>query len=201
MKVTREQITEEEKQAIRDSLPEVDDIKNEELRERVILAWAMALKETSFTSLEDVDSGGRKGFPMIEHVRGVANMALGAAEGMKKVSPKISINSDILIAGALCHDIGGPFQYDPNNIRRWNKEIGLMGSPAIRHPVYGVHICMRAGLPLEIVHIVGAHSPEGDFLKRSVECCIVYHVDCLWWEIIYREKHNQPSPWEKEEYA
>lgn len=201
MKATKEQITEEEKQTIRDSLPEVDEIKNEELREKVILAWVMALKETSFASLEDVDSGGRKGFPMIEHLRGVANMALGAAEGMEKVSPAISINRDTLIAGALCHDIGAPFQYDPKNIEKWKKEIGLMGNPAIRHPVYGVHISMKAGLPLEVVHIVGAHSPEGDFLRRSVECTIVYHVDCLWWEIIYRAKRNEPSPWEKKEYT
>ena len=201
MKDEGQNITVEEKKAIREALPEINEIESEELREKVALAWVIALKETSFKSLDEVDSGGIKGFPMIEHLRGVARMAIGAAEEMKRTSPEISYNKDVLIAGALCHDIGGPFQYDPKNIKKWAKNIGLMGNPAVRHPVYGVYITMKAGLPLEVVHIVGTHSPEGDFVKRSIECAIVYHVDCLWWEILYRVKHNAPSPWEKPEYT
>jgi putative nucleotidyltransferase with HDIG domain len=201
MKDERESITEEDKQKIRKALPEINEIQNEELREKVTLAWAMALKETSFRRLEDIDTAGLKGFPMIEHLRGVASMAIGSAEGIKRISPDFSYNRDVLIAGALCHDIGAPFQYDPDNLKKWGKNIGRMGMPAVRHPAYGMHIAMKAGLPLEVVHIIGAHSPEGDFLNRSIECSIVYHEDCAWWELLYRVRHNAPSPWEKPEYT
>jgi putative nucleotidyltransferase with HDIG domain len=201
MPVELENVTEEEKQAIKDALPEINEIKNKELRQKVALAWALALKETSHKRLEDIDTAGLKGFPMIEHLRGVARMAIGSAEGLKKISPDFSYNRDVLIAGALCHDIGAPFQYDPENLDKWKKDIGRMGMPAIRHPAYGVYVTMKAGFPLEVVHIVGAHSPEGDFLKRSIECSIVYHEDCAWWELLYRARHNAPSPWEKPEYT
>ena len=40
-----------------------------------------------------------------------------------------------------------------------------------------------AGLPEEIAHIAVAHSPEGDNVKRSLECIVVHQADVAWWTI------------------
>jgi len=183
-------ITKEEKEAVRGSLPEVDEIEDGELREKVILSWAMALKETSFARLEDV--GQVKEISVVKHVRSVARVALAATRAMKDIFPELSIDEDIVIAGALCHDLGQPFEYDPKNKENWEKKPWLMGNPAIRHPVYGVHVALRAGLPLEVVHIIGTHSMEGRFVQRSIESAIVHSADHhFYWEVIARAKYDK----------
>ena len=40
-----------------------------------------------------------------------------------------------------------------------------------------------AGLPEEIAHIAVAHSPEGDNVKRSLECIVVHQADVAWWTV------------------
>ena len=57
------------------------------------------------------------------------------------------------------------------------------GSPALRHPVYGAHICIAVGLPEEVAHIALGHSYEGDLMHRSLECLIVHRADHMWWSI------------------
>jgi hypothetical protein len=59
----------------------------------------------------------------------------------------------------------------------------VVGRPSLRHPVYGAHICLLAGLPEEIAHIAVAHSPEGDNVKRSLECIVVHQADVAWWTV------------------
>ena len=56
------------------------------------------------------------------------------------------------------------------------------GSPSLRHPVYGAHICIAVGLPEEIAHIALGHSSEG-VDARSLECLIVHRADHMWWSI------------------
>lgn len=198
MTVSVEHVTEAEK-VILSSLPEINQIEDSGLRKNVLLAWTMALKETSFSTLEDVGPEGLKTFTLTDHLRGVANMAVASANEAQKVITDTSINKDVLIAGALCHDIGIPFEEDPKNRESWQSKTGLSGHTAlaVRHSAYGVHLILKAGLPLEIAHIAAAHSPEGQYLKRSLECAIVHRVDYLWWEIFSRTNMNSQMFWEK----
>ena len=43
---------------------------------------------------------------------------------------------------------------------------------------------MSAGLPESIAHIAGAHSMEGEFVKRSLVGEIVHHADMAFWRIL-----------------
>ena len=88
-----------------------------------------------------------------------------------------------MLCGALCHDIGKAWECDPVNQERWKSDPTVVGRPSLRHPVYGAHICLMAGLPEEIAHIAVAHSPEGDNVKRSLECIVVHQADVAWWTI------------------
>jgi len=185
-----EQITEGEKQEIRDALPEIENIKDERLRDKVICAWAMALKESSCSNFKEFVAQAKE-IPLVKHLRAVANIALGTAAAIKEIFPEISINEDILLAGALCHDLGKLFEHDPENKEMWQGQPWRWGRPAIRHPVYGVHMALKADLPLEVVHIVGAHSGEGELINRSLECTIVNYADHVYWHVIARGKYNK----------
>lgn len=177
---------------VRRSFPELNEINDGELREKVVEAWAFALSQTEFTSLEEIRaSGGPLTPPMkrgtqAEHIRGVARMALGMSDELERVVGPLGINRDLLIACALCHDVGKPFEFSPRNQARWQTDPAAAGYPAVRHPVYGVHVALTVGLPEAVVHTAGAHSAEGERVKRSLENTIVHFADHAFWAILDR---------------
>ena len=158
-------------------MPELDLIRDQALRGRVVEAWALALSETEFQRIEDMKPSGVPESPALkrgtqaDHLRSTCHVALGMAEGMEKVFGDIGINKDVLIAGALVHDVGKPFECSERNRARWKAKPAASGKPAIRHPVYGVHVALMAGLPESVVHIVGGHSvfSEGAHITASLE--------------------------------
>jgi hypothetical protein len=53
----------------------------------------------------------------------------------------------------------------------------------IRHPVSGYGLVLEAGLPVEIAHIVAAHSREGESVNRSPEAIVIHHCDFIDFDI------------------
>ena len=177
-------------QGVRENLPEVDDIGDADLRERVVAAWAMALSETEFARIDEIRPSGNPDSPPLkrgtqaDHLRGVAKLALSMADAIEEIAGPLGIDRDILLASALCHDIGKPFEFSPANRRRWKSDPKTSGFPAMRHPVYGAHIAISAGLPEAVCHAAGAHSGEGELVVRSLENTIVHHADHSFWRIL-----------------
>lgn len=175
-----------------DSLPEVDEIQDEELRAKVIEAWAYSLAQTEFTSIDQIRASGGPDTPTLKdgtqshHIRGVARIAIGIADGLEQIHGDIGIDRDLLWACALCHDVGKPFEFSPQNQARWKSDIGVTGYPSIRHSVYGVHVALTVGLPESVAHTAGAHSGEGELIKRSLENTIVHHADYVYWDALNR---------------
>ena len=178
--------------------PELELISDEDLREKVVKAWALSLSQSEFRSVEEIaGSGGPETSPIrgqtqVEHIRGVTQMSLGLADKLEAVVGDCRINRDLLIACGLCHDIGKPFEFSPSNQRRWKENTSASGHPAIRHSVYGVHICLTVGLPEAVAHTAGAHSGEGELITRSLENTIVHFADHAFWAILERSDMLEP---------
>ncbi len=178
------------KPGVRESLPEVDQISDPDLRERVVAAWAMALSETEFTTIDEIRPSGNPDSPALkrgtqaDHLRGVARIALAMADSLESIVGSIGFDRDLLLASALCHDIGKPFEFSPENRKRWSANPKASGFPAMRHPVYGAHIAISAGLPEAVCHAAGGHSGEGELIVRSLENTIVHHADHAFWRIL-----------------
>ena len=174
------------------SLPEVDEIKDADLRGKVIEAWAYSLSQTEFTSIDQIKASGNPDTPPLkngtqaDHIRGVARIAHGIADGLEKVHGDIGIDRDLLWACALCHDVGKPFEFSPSNQERWKTDVATSGHPAIRHSVYGVHVALTVGLPETVAHTAGAHSGEGELILRSLENTVVHHADYAYWQTLDR---------------
>ena len=183
-------ISETLRQKVRDELPEVKEISDSKLREKVVEAWAMALDGSSFGAISEIRPSGNPDTPPLkegtqtDHIRGVTLMAVRMAEELAGLIPSLKVNRDILIAGALCHDVGKPWEFDPRNQDRWKGSPRAAGWPSIRHPGYGVHICLSVGLPEEVAHIAGGHSREGELVVRSLENTIVHYADHGFWRIL-----------------
>lgn len=184
-------IDERIRKGVIESLPEAKQIQSKELRERVYDAWAMALKESGYTKIEEIPPSGNPSMLPLEtgtqadHLRSVSRMAAAIAEEFKD-NFQLNVDLDEVIAGGLCHDLGKPFEYA--NQERWKPDPGVTGCPSIRHPAYGVHVALSAGLPEKIAHIIGAHAMEGELVKRSVAATIVYYADHAFWGILMPEE-------------
>lgn len=189
---------EELRAGVRRSLPEVGMISDKDLADKVVEAWALSLSHSEFTAIEDMlgsggpDTSPLRGGTQADHIRGVARMALGLAEQLTEVVGDYGVDRDLLLACALCHDVGKPYEYSHKNRERWMANPGASGYPAIRHSVYGVHICLTVGLPEAVAHTAGAHSREGQFILRSLENTIVYYADHAFWAILERAGKLEP---------
>lgn len=168
-------------------LPEIDEIKNAELRQKTIACWEEAiafrgwteelLRNIPFTLLaENVQ------IMFIDHVRAVCRMCIACDEVLDQVhgDKKTPVNRDYLISGALLADVGKLLEFEIVNGAPIKSDYGKH----IRHPFSGVGLAYKHGLPSEVMHIIATHSKEGAGEKRLPESIIFHHADFIDFELV-----------------
>lgn len=194
----------EEKTVRKTLMPELELIKDSDLREKVVKAWALACQMGGYVRLEDVPMERfdcMPDVPNIRHQKETAQIAFALVNVLKKLG--FRLNEDYVVAGALCHDVGKPIEWKNNQSGILSRITGAEvfygenpNMPSIeenvsyqiaRHPVWGLYVAMVAGMPEHVVHIIASHSFEGDFLLRSPEAWLVRQADHIWWHYIGRQ--------------
>lgn len=162
--------------------PEIQWIKGERLREQVAKTWSLALERSSLQP----DDLKRIPFTLLvancptsfmDHKRCVVHIARASAEAMQKfMGHSLSIDMDIVIAGAILADVGKLLEYElgPDGSSRQSA-----AGEALRHPFTGVALALECGVPPEVCHVIAAHAAEGQFVRRSTEAWIVHHADFM----------------------
>jgi putative nucleotidyltransferase with HDIG domain len=159
--------------------PEINWIKDEKLREKVLDCWTYAI-ENSVLSPEDLEvipfslliKDCKISF--MTHKRTCVQLAVDIAKRMKaNFGDEIQIDFDLLIAGAILIDVGKLIEYDKIDDVLTTSHAGKL----LRHPFSGVALADRFNLPPEVLHIIAYHAKEGDLAKRNVEAIIVHHAD------------------------
>ena len=165
--------------------PELMEISSDSIQELTIKAWQAAIKRGGW-SIEDLNQMPftllikKTGINIVEHTRAVTLCCLQIADVLKEMyEGKVAINRDYLLSGALLHDVGKLFEYTKKDDRFVKSEDGKL----LRHPVSGAALAFNIGLPNEVIHIIAAHSKEGDGSRRSVEAVIVNHADFVNFDI------------------
>lgn len=180
-------ITDVVRKSVLEDFPEISMIADACLRDKVVEAWSYALCCSSFTRITDIPPEGNPGSPVLkkgtqaDHLRGVFRYANAIAREFQESHPDVVIDWNILLAGAACHDVGKPYEFDPDNRKRWAESPADSGAPTFRHSVFGMHVCLVVGLPDEVAHIAVGHSFEGNYSGVSTECMIVRQADHGWW--------------------
>ncbi len=167
------------KEKILEIWPEINWIKDDELREKVTNSWIYAI-ENSVLTAEDLE---KIPFSLLikdckisfmNHKRTCVQLAVEMANIMKKnFGDEIKIDMDTLIAGAILIDIGKLLEYEIVDGKLTTSSAGKL----VRHPFSGLASAAKFDLSPEIQHIVGTHSKEGDLGKRTVESIVVNHAD------------------------
>lgn len=169
------------REAVEKLWPELEWIRNADLRKRVAETWVRAFERSPLTP-DDLNS-----IPFtllipdcpvtfMEHKRCVVHIARQSAEAMQEfMGRSLPIDMDTVIAGAILADVGKLLEYEKVEGKCRQSERGRY----LRHPFTGVALAMECGVPDRVCHIIAAHAAEGDLVKRSVEATIVHHADFM----------------------
>ncbi len=155
--------------------PELKEIKDKELKEKVITLWLLAIKRGGWRDIKDIPFTLLipTKTSLITHTRRVTQMAISIAK------VRGDLNYDYIVAGGLCHDVGKLLEYEEVRGEIRKSRYGEL----LRHPISGSILAQEVGLPSELIHIIAAHSKEGESLKRSPEAIIIHHCDFIDFEI------------------
>lgn len=168
---------------ISDLWPELDWIKDADLRRKTAMTWEMALKKSvlkpgdlykiPFTLLAGPDLK----VSFMNHKRAVVHIARECGLKFNEFfKDELPVNMDVLIAGAILADVGKLLEYELDDSGKCIQ--GKYGE-YLRHPFSGVSLAEQCGLPPPVCHIIAAHAAEGDLIKRSTEAYIVHHADFM----------------------
>jgi putative nucleotidyltransferase with HDIG domain len=167
-------------------MPEFQQIRDAGLQEKTINIWVEAVQKGNWT-LEDLLEMPftlliqQTPVNIIEHTRAVTLCALKIGDVLvDQYKDKISLNRDYLLSGALLHDVGKLFEYKRENGRFVKSDEGKL----LRHPISGAAFAYKFDMPSEILHIIAAHSREGDGARNTIEAIIVNHADFVNFDIL-----------------
>jgi len=172
---------------IRKLFPEMEEIRDMDLREKVLNVWQDAIEsggwkpeelmKIPFTLLAD-----NVQIMYLEHVRTVARMCIAMERVIKDAyGPRAAkIDHDTLVAGALLADVGKMLEY----VKKDGKILKGTAGEYLRHPFSGVGLCFKHGIPDAVMHVVATHSKEGDHVKRFPESIIFHHADFTDFELV-----------------
>lgn len=162
--------------------PEIEWIKDTDLKEKVIKCWEYAL-EKSVLSADDLEKIpfslliDNCDITFMNHKRTCVQLSVDIAKRMAE-NFNMDINMDYLISGAILIDVGKLLEYEIVDGKLGTCRDGKL----LRHPFSGVSIADRFDLPFDVQHIIAYHSKEGDLGKRTVESIIVHHADFVSFE-------------------
>ncbi|KYK36668.1 MAG: HDIG domain-containing protein [Theionarchaea archaeon] len=166
-----------DEQYLKETFPQINVIKDPSIKEGVVKTFLKTAELGGWDTLEGIpftlliDTN----VTYVEHTKAVTDMAIQLAEVMQNF---VSITMDHVVAGGLLHDVGKLLEYERKNGNVVKSKHGEL----LRHPVSGAVVASEQGLPPEIIHIIVAHSKEGDVIKRIPEAIIIHHCDFVHFE-------------------
>jgi len=169
------------KEKITKFFPEINQIEDENLKKQVVSTWEEAIKEGGW-KIEELES-----IPftllipdcrvdLVTHTRAVTQTALKVAGVLIDFyKEKVEIALDLLIAGAILHDVGKILEY----AKEGNKVVKSKTGKLLRHPFSGSALAYKHGLPEEVIHMIATHAKEGDGGYRCIEAMIIHYADFI----------------------
>ena len=168
-------------------LPEVDLIKDENLKNKVIACWCEAIDFRGWTeelllNIPFTLLAENVKISFIDHVRAVCRMCVACDEVLDEMhgDKKTPVNRDYLIAGALLADVGKLLEYEIVDGKPIKSDYGKH----IRHPFSGVGLAFKHDLPSEVMHVIATHSKEGAGEKLLPESIIFSHADFIDFDLV-----------------
>ncbi|MEF8786786.1 MAG: HD domain-containing protein [Haloarculaceae archaeon] len=160
---------------VREAFPELDEISDDSLREKVVEAWTLGLERGGWRDIEDIPYAWNiHEVTNVEHVRGVTRIARETALEQQEfhgADPDI----DVIVAACLLHDVGKCYEYvdfvDEEKLLDPDPEYATEEVP---HSLSGYALAHEVGCPLAvqraIPHFIGeipTRTLEAELVKSA----------------------------------
>jgi len=156
-------------------LPEIGQIKDKALADKVRAVWADLWARSEFRDFAKVPTSGSIAYPNIPHTRSVIAMACAIADTYARFHG-IRTDRDVLLAACLLQDASKLVEYRPKKGGGVEKtEIGKN----YPHAFSAAQSALAHGVPMSVVHIILTHSPSAAKFPQSLEGKIIYYADQL----------------------
>lgn len=160
---------------------ELAQLQDRMLGEKVVRTWAQAMLISGSTDLSsDLRMNPELSGIGLEHVRAVVKLSTAMADALTS-GHQTTLDRDVVVAGALLHDVGKLPEYS---------SVGghVLASTLVRHAFSGVAIAAAQGVPTPVLHIIAYHSIEGQRVRRTAECEVVFRADEISADALYRRE-------------
>lgn len=151
--------------------PEIHQIQNQVLKEKVLCIWDNVLDESTWEQVEDVPKNPLSAGPndtLLRHTQSVVKQCIAVANVVTAVYQQ-PVDMDTLIACAILHDVCKLREYDQGGI----SEFGRM----IQHGVYSAAKGFEFNLPLHMCHILLTHTKKCSVAPKCIEGIILQYID------------------------
>lgn len=160
-------------EVMRKFFPLLDTFKDSELATKVASIWYDLWKDSKWERIEDaIFNPLCPEVSLITHIRSVTHGAFEFAKIRNEVYGD-ELNFDILLAGALLHDVSKLLEYEPGE----NGAVKSKRGKLFQHGFLGAHKALTEGLPDEVVHILICHTADSRVIPQTPEALIIYCVD------------------------
>jgi putative nucleotidyltransferase with HDIG domain len=157
---------------VRAAFPELEDIGDAALRDRVVEAWVLGLERGGWRDVADVPYAWNiHEVSNVEHVRGVARMARDLA-GEQRDFHGAEPDADVVLAAALLHDVGKCYEYVDH------VDEGTLAEPdptyageTIPHSLSGYALAHEVGCPMAVQRAIPHYL--GEVPSRTIEAELV----------------------------
>ncbi len=172
---------------IAELFPEINEIKNQDLRDKTESALKKAIDLGGWTEedlhnipftllIPELMENGKPKVSIIQHLRAVTQMCMATYDQYESFGMADFLNYDELVSAGLLHDVGKFVEYardETGNI--FQTDAGKY----IRHPAMGLELVYEFDFPLVVKQAIVFHSKEGDKIERLPEVDIINRVDFL----------------------
>jgi putative nucleotidyltransferase with HDIG domain len=158
---------------VREAYPELDEIADDDLRDKVVEAWVRGLERGGWQDVADIPYAWNiHEITNVEHVRGVTKIALESAR-LQQEFHGADVDTDVVVAACLLHDVGKCYEYvdhvdaellvDPDR--------DTYASEDIPHSISGYALAHEVGVPLDVQRAIPHFL--GEVPKRTLEAELV----------------------------
>jgi len=166
-------MSEDREREVREAYPELDEIDDQDLRERVVDAWVRGLERGGWASVTDIPYAWNiDEVTNVEHVRGVTKIALESARVQREFHGA-DVDTDVVVAACLLHDVGKCYEYvdhvdaellvDPDRER--------YAGDTIPHSLSGYALAHEVGCPVAVQRAIPHFL--GEVPQRTLEAELV----------------------------
>ena len=149
-------------------------IQSQELKDKVLRVWKKAAQECNWKCMEEVPFS--PDYPpqpnsFLQHVRLVTGYSYAVALKNNDME-ETKVDLDVVIAGALLHDVCKLVEYSADGGRtEWGQHV--------THGIYGIALCQEEKIPLNVIHVIASHTAKLSMAQKSREAIIVAKCDSL----------------------